>query len=186
MKQVVMILLFTILVEEGQAQRIFTSLQQVWEYADKNNLTLQQRKLDQETSEKDQQIARSGLLPRINFFSTADYYPIIPSMIVPDKVIGGTQNKFTKVQFGLPLNFTTGAEFSMPLINFEKWESLKKAAFQTEGVKWNTEAEKEKLHNQLTGLYYKAVLTQELLQLNKENEQVMDSLLQMLNKRRKN
>src|SRR5215208_947132 len=146
MKKLLLVLLLGNLTREAMAQTIFFSLQQVLDHADKNNLVLKQAKINQQISVKDESLARTALVPRINLFRTADFYPIIPSQVVPDRIFGGSGDKFTKVQFGLPLNFSTGLEFSMPVINFEKWETLKKMAWQTEQARWSTETEKERLH----------------------------------------
>src|SRR5215213_5854823 len=165
MKRILILLLLESITNIGSAQTIFTSLQQALEYADKNNKALQQSRLEQKISSKDEGLVRSALSPKVNIFSTADYYPIIPSQVIPDIFNGGSGEKFRKVQFGLPINFTTGVELTMPLINFEKWETLKKAALQTEQAKWKTETDKERLHNQLTDLYYKILVAREYVQL---------------------
>lgn len=185
MKRILLILLLGIVAGKGWSQTTFTSLQQVLDFSDKASRLLQQDKLDEQVSTKDQGLLKSTLLPKVNFYSTADYYPIIPSQVIPDIFNGGNGEKFRKVQFGLPINFTTGVELTMPIINFEKWETLKKAALQTEGIKWKTETDKERLHNQLTDLYYKILVAKEFLQLNKENERVTTELLQVMELRKK-
>ncbi len=185
MKRLLLILTLGLILGKSWSQTTFTSLQQVLNYADKNNQSLQQSKLEEQISTKDQALLKSTLLPRINFYSTAEYYPIIPSQVIPDIFNGGTGEKYRKVQFGLPLNFSNGIELTMPLINFEKWESLKKAALQTEQSKWKTETDKERLHNQLTDLYYKILVAQQYVQLNKENERVTNELLQVMELRKK-
>jgi outer membrane protein TolC len=185
MKRIILILLLGMIAEKGWSQTTFTSVQQVLDFADKNNRFLQQDRLDEQVSTKDQDLLKSTLSPKVNFYSTADYYPIIPSQVIPDIFNGGNGEKFRKVQFGLPINFTTGVELTMPIINFEKWETLKKAALQIEGAKWKTETDKERLHNQLTELYYKILVAKEFLQLNKENERVTTELLQLMELRKK-
>jgi outer membrane protein TolC len=185
MKRLLLILFIGFTGGKAWSQTIFTSLQQVLDYADKNSKVLQQSKLDEELSDKDRQLLKSTLSPKANFYSTADFYPIIPSQVIPDIFNGGNGEKFRKVQFGLPINFTTGVELSMPLVNFEKWETLKKAALQTQQAKWKTETDKERLHNQLTDLYYKILVAQEYVQLNKENERVSNELLQLMELRNK-
>jgi hypothetical protein len=84
MKRILLILLLSVIAEKGWSQTTFTSLQQVLDFSDKNNRLLQQDQLDEQVSTKDQDLLKSTLSPKVNFYSTADYYPIIPSQVIPD------------------------------------------------------------------------------------------------------
>lgn len=185
MKPLLLLFLVCELAGKAYSQTIFTSLQQVLSYADTSSRVLRQSVLDEQVAGKDEALLKSTLSPKINFYSAAEYYPVIPSQVIPDIFNGGNGDKFRKVQFGLPLNFTNGLELAMPLVNFEKWETLRKATLQTEYAKWQTVTERERLHNQLTDLYYKLLVAQQYVQLNKENEKVSDELLQLMELRKK-
>lgn len=185
MKPFLVLLTSLFITETALAQTVFTSLDQVLEYADKNSKFLQQSKMGHQLSRIEEALVQSGFKPRINFYSTADYYPIIPSQVIPDIFNGGNGDHFRKVQFGLPLNFTSGLEFSLPVLNFEKGAILKQAALETEQLKWKTESDKDRLHQLLIELYYKLLMTKELLKLNKENETVSAESLHLMELRKK-
>jgi outer membrane protein len=180
---ILLLLLFTKLLN---AQVNFSSLDEVLNYADKNSVVIQQAKLQQDISKKEEAINKSGLLPKLNVFGTADYYPIITSQVIPAAIFGGSPDKYTKVQFGLPYSFSSGAELSIPVINFEKWEQLKRFKLQSQQIIWGTKANIESLHIQLTQWYYQALLTHELVKLNESNQEVTNQLIQILEKRKNN
>jgi outer membrane protein TolC len=186
MKRFIGSLLLMALVQGTQAQVKFGSLQEVLQYADKNSLVNRQSQLQQQISHKDEQINKSGLMPKVNVFGTADYYPIIASQVIPEAIFGGSADKFRKVQFGLPWSFTSGVELSIPVINFEKWEQLKRFKLQTQQTNWTAKVNTESLHIQVTQSYYQALMLRELVQLNKANQQVGEELIHILEKRKSN
>ena len=168
------------------AQVSFSSLEEVLQYADKNSLVTRQNKLQQEISQKDETINKSGLLPKVNVFGTADYFPIITSQVIPEAIFGGSPGKYTKVQFGLPLSFSSGVELSISVINFEKWEQLKRYRLQSQQTALTAKVNTESLHIQLTQWYYQALFTHELVVLNQHDQQVTDELLRILGERKNN
>lgn len=186
MKPFIGSLLLMALVQGIQAQVRFTSLQEVLQYADKNSLVTRQSQLQQQISRKDEQINKSGLMPKVNVFGTADYYPIIASQVIPEAIFGGSPDKFRKVQFGLPWSFSSGLELSIPVINFEKWEQLKRFRLQAQQTDWTAKVNTESLHIQVTQSYYQALMLRELIQLNKINQQVSAELMGILERRKNN
>jgi len=170
----------------ASAQLRFASLQEILQYADKNSLVSRQSALQVSISQKDEAINKSGLLPKINLFGTADYYPIISSQVIPAVVFGGPADKYTKVQFGLPYSFSSGVELSIPALNLEKWEQLKRFRLQSLQTDWSTKTNKEALQIQLTQYYYQALLAAELVKLNQSNQQITYELLTLLDKRKSN
>ncbi|MEP7319661.1 MAG: TolC family protein [Panacibacter sp.] len=186
MRPIFLLLLFQCMLNSVSAQITFSRLQQVLNYADTSSFTAKQNAVKEKINTDEEGLVRSGLLPKINIYSTADYYPVIASQVIPDKIFGGASDAYTKVQFGLPLNFSGGVELSMPVINFEKWEQLKTTRLQTIAGKWNSKTNIENLHIQLTQYYYRALLFKQLIELNDANENVMNELMRMIEERRKN
>ena len=168
----------------GQLQ--FSGLNELLQYADKNSLVARQAALQQNISKKDITINKSGLLPKLNVIGTADYYPIITTQLLPESIFGGSSDKFRKVQFGLPWSFGAGAELTIPVINFERWEQLKRIQLQVEQTNWSSKTNIETLHIQITQWYYQLLLAAQLVTLNKSNQQVTDELLRILEERKKN
>lgn len=180
------LLLLGLLAGRADAQVRFSSLDEMIQFADKNSLIARQSKLQQEISHQDEAINKSGLLPKVNVFGTADYYPIITSQVIPEALFGGSPDKFRKVQFGLPLSFSSGVEVTFPVINFEKWEQLKRFRLQSQQTNWNSKVNMESLRIQLTQWYYQHLLIKELVKLNNSNQEVVDELLRIMEQRKSN
>ena len=186
MKRVVGIWVLVFFTGSIIAQVKFSNLDEVVSYADRNSLVGQQASLQQNISKKEEAINKSGLLPKLNVFGTADYYPIIASQVIPQAFFGGSADKYTKVQFGLPYSFSSGVELSVPVINFERWEQLKRFKLQTQQSGLNANVNIESLHIQLTQWYYQSLFTKELVALNQNNQEVTNQLLKILEQRKNN
>ena len=185
MKNLILIVALA-LVQYAQAQIQFTNLDEVLNYADKHSHVAKQGLLQAAISKTDETIQRGALLPKINLYSTAEYYPIISSMVVPESIFGGQDDKFRTVQFGLPFNFSGGIEAAIPIINFEKWEQIKKAKLQTLQTDWAQKANLENLHQQLTQVYYQALMAKAMIGLNEENKKITSELVRIMDERFKN
>jgi outer membrane protein len=186
MKRAVGLIILVFFAQSIFAQVHFSSLDELISYADKNSLVAQQALLQQSISKKEEAINKSGLLPKLNVFGTADYYPIIASQVIPEAFFGGSPDKYTKVKFGLPYSFSSGAELSIPVINFERWEQLKRFTLQTQQSSLNAKVSIESLHIQLTQWYYQSLFTKELVTLNQSNQEVTSQLLKILEQRENN
>ena len=168
------------------SQVYFSSVNEVFKYADKNSTVSREANIQRELSEQDLGIVRSGLLPKVQAFSTADYAPILATQVIPESAFGGQDGKFRKVQFGMPWNFSTGVELSFPVVNFEKWAQLEKAKLQSVATSWSQKAKIENLHIQIAQWYYQALVAKEMLRLNEENMKVVNELMRILEQRNKN
>lgn len=164
-------------------QPAFNNLDELLDYADAHSPAARQAALQPQMARLDKRMQASVLYPRVNAFATGDYYPILATQLIPAEALGGAPGTYLKAQFGLPYIFTSGAELSMPVINLENWAKLSKAKAQYEQSAWSGKAALEQLHLQLIQAYYQLLVTREVLQLSKENEQTADELLRMLKER---
>lgn len=167
------------------AQVQFSGLQDMLQYADKYGAAAQQAQLQPRIARQDVQLQASTLYPKVNAFATGDYYPIIASQVIPAEVIGGKPGTYIKAQFGLPYIFAAGAEFSMPVVNLEKWAQLSRVKAQYEQAQWSSKTALENYHIQLVQAYYQVLVTREVLRLNDENRAVADELLRIMDERNK-
>jgi outer membrane protein TolC len=186
MNRLLILLLLSAITIPSSAQLTIQNLHQLLQYADQHGLTSRQSALNQEISQNDIKINQSGLFPKVNVFATGDYYPLIPVLVVPQSATGGASDKFQKVQFGLPWSFSGGVEVSMPVINLAKWEELRKYRLQSEQTGWDSKANEENLHIQLTQTYYQALLAKALIQLSRSEEEISIELLRILEQRKNN
>jgi outer membrane protein len=170
----------------AQAQVRISTLQEALNYADKTGTVGRQSTLQQQISRKDEAINKSDLLPKLNLFGTSEYDPLIPVLVVPSSVVGGSAGKYQKVQLGLPWTFSAGAELSFPVINFEKWEQLKRYKLQSLQTEWTSKVNQESLHIQLTQAYYQVLITRELVALNQLDLEITEELMRVMESRKGN
>ncbi len=119
----------------------------------------------------------------MNAFATGDYYPLIPTQLIPAEVLGGPAGTYYKAQFGLPYVFVAGAELSIPIVNLEKWTQVAKARAAYHQSEWNSKAALEQFHLQLMQAYYQSLVTKEVLKLNDENVETSNELLRVMKER---
>ncbi len=170
----------------ARAQVRFSNLQEALNYADKTGTVGRRSMLQEQISRKDEAINKSDLLPKLNLFGTSEYDPLIPVLVVPASVVGGAPGKYQKVQLGLPWTFSAGAELSFPVINFEKWEQLKRYKLQSLQTVWTSKVNQESLHIQLTQTYYQVLITRELVALNLLDLQITEELMHVMDSRKSN
>jgi outer membrane protein TolC len=165
------------------AQVNINSFSELLTFADAKAPAAQQAKLQPLAARQDVNIQASGLYPKVNAFATGDYYPIIPTQVIPAEILGGAPGTYFKAQFGLPYVFTAGADISMPVINMEKWAQVAKSKVQYSQSQWSSKVALENLHMQLLQTYYQSLVTGEVQKLNKENEETTDELLRIMSAR---
>ena len=177
--------IFILFVSVAQAQLRVDSLSSLLKYADEHAPTAQRAKLQPQIAQKDIRLQSSTLYPKINVFGTGDYYPLIPTQVIPGELLGhpGT---YYKAQFGLPYIFTAGAEVSMPVINLEKWATLERTKAQYTQAQWNSKAQLENFHIQLIQAYYQTLVIREVLRLNDENATTVNELMRIMDARNNN
>lgn len=186
MKQFTLLIIAHIILQTAFGQITFSTLNDVYTYSDKNSSIATQVIVKERINSTEEGLSKSALLPKVNVFGTAEYYPVMGSMVVPGKLLGARDDSYQKVQFGLPYNFSTGVEVSMPVVNFEKWEQLKLVRLQSVANNFDTKTHLENLHINLAQLYYRALLYKQLIQLNDENKKVTAELMRIMEERKKN
>ena len=179
----ILILLF--ITQQTFAQVAIRSLQELYDFADKNSPAVLQARLLPSVAKQDLRLQASSLNPKVNAYATGDYYPMLATQLIPAEIVGGTKGTYYKAQFGLPYAFATGVEISMPIINFEKWIQLNKAHQQLLQSEWTSKLAVENLHLQLMQLYYQYLVTKEVAKLNDENEVTSKELISIMQQKSK-
>lgn len=179
------VFLMMVLLVPAKAQVAIDGLDELLLFADKYSPAAQQAKLKPLLARQDKRMSASMFYPRVNVFSTGDYYPILATQLIPAEALGGTPGTFLKAQFGLPYVFAAGAELSVPVISLSNWAKLAQAKAQHQQSEWSSKVALEQLHLQLIQGYYQTLVTKEVLKLNEENESTADELLRIMTERNK-
>ena len=169
----------------ADCQVVIHNYQELRGYADNASPTARQANIQSEVASEDVDIQASGLHPRVKAFATGDYYPVIPTQVIPAEVLGGTPGTYLKAQFGLPYVLSTGVELSIPIINLEKWAQLSRSKAQRRQAQWSARVAAENLHLQLLQHYYQVLAAAEVLKLNNDNLRTTNELMRVMEERNK-
>lgn len=99
------------------------SLPECLDLALQNSAQLKKAKIDRQSLEQRLKEGRSAALPKINVGVNVDYYPMLPTNLLPGELFG-VRSDFLPVQFGQPWQFATALTIQQPLYD----ESLRRAA----------------------------------------------------------
>jgi outer membrane protein len=163
----------------ADAQVVFSSLEDVWKYADAHNITIRTVKYELDKSAYARKQAYSTLLPQAN--ATASYTDNIqlPVTILPANIIPG--NKGGPVAFGQKYAYAAGINAQMNVLNLQNWYNAKMAK-QTEEMNRDSIGSTRKLvYQQLATQYYSYLLMQEASRLADETARIADSVYQSTN-----
>jgi len=100
----------------------FVTLRESIQLALENSEQIKKAQIDRQALEQRLKEGRSAALPRINLGMNFDYYPLLPTNLVPGEPFG--RPDYLPLQFGMPWQFTTALNIQQPIYN----ESLRRAA----------------------------------------------------------
>ena len=134
-----------------------------------NNYSLKADSLNNPITGYSVRVAKSALLPQLNFSSKAEYNAALPSQMLPGKFIGEPDKDLIPVQFGTRFSTGAGIEATQTLIS-------KAARLQVDAAEMNTGIAKtkhlltrEELVYQVATAYYDLLATTEKINTTKKD-----------------
>lgn len=134
-----------------------------------NNYSLKADSLNNPIAGYNVRVAKSALLPQLNFSSKAEYNAALPSQMLPGKFIGEPDKDLIPVQFGTRFSTGAGIEATQTLIS-------KAARLQVDAAEMNTGIAKtkhlltrEELVYQVATAYYDLLATTEKINTTKKD-----------------
>ena len=134
-----------------------------------NNYSLKADSLNNPIAGYGVRVAKSALLPQLNFSSKAEYNAALPSQMLPGKFIGEPDKDLIPVQFGTRFSTGAGIEATQTLIS-------KAARLQVDAAEMNTGIAKtrhllsrEELVYQVATAYYDLLATTEKINTTKKD-----------------
>lgn len=88
-----------------------------------NSAQLKKAKIDRQSLDQRLKEGRSAAMPKVNLGVNLDYYPMLPTNLLPGELFG-VRNDYLPVQFGQPWQFTTALNIQQPIYD----EALRRAA----------------------------------------------------------
>ncbi|WAC12484.1 TolC family protein [Dyadobacter pollutisoli] len=162
----------------GQAQIRFSSLEEVFGYADQNAISIQSAKDQQLIAALKTRAAKGALVPAVNasagFNDNITLQPtLVPASLFNPAAPEGTFNEYT---FGRKYLYSTGVQVSWDLINFQKWFDVKTMAASQTLSEANTRSARFQVYNQLAQTYYSILLTDKYISIAIGNIAAADSI----------
>ncbi len=82
-----------------------------------NNAQVRKNKIDRELLERKFKEARSAVLPNVNAGVDLDWFPVLPTQLIPGQVLGEPEGTFVATQFGRPWQLAGAITVDQPLLN---------------------------------------------------------------------
>jgi outer membrane protein len=178
LKLILLLLLLCTVRFSGQAQISFSSLEEVFGYADQNAVSIQSARDQQLIAASRNRAAKAALLPAVNasagFNDNITLQPtLVPANLFNPAAPEGTFNEYT---FGRQYLYSTGVQANWDLLNFQKWFEVKTSRAAQKLSEANTRHARFQVYNQLAQTYYSILLTEKYVGIAEDNMAVSDSI----------
>ncbi|MDX1907803.1 MAG: TolC family protein [Bacteroidia bacterium] len=145
-----------------------TSLEQAWELALANQVSLSLTRAQARDLAADASISQAGWWPAVRVTGQTDYYPSLPVQLIPGEIFGGQPGSFQQVRFGQPWVMSTGVEFQWAIVQAEKWLDTRAAQMSVAQGTLQTDLEADRLRVSLIQAYYEVVFWQDYVPFTEE------------------
>lgn len=162
----------------GQAQIRFSSLDDVFGFADQNALSIKSARNQEQVAESKIRAAKGALLPAVNASVGFNDNITLQPTLVPASLLNpaAPEGAFQEYTFGRKYIYSTGIQASWEVINFQKWFEVKTAQAAQTLSEANTRYARFQLYNQLAQTYYSILLTEKYIGIAKGNITASDSI----------
>ena len=180
-KSFALIILLLSLCRMANAQVVFTSLEDVWKYADAHNITIRTIKYEVTKSRYTAKQSYSVMLPQVN--ATGGYIDNIAlqTTLIPGQFFGAPPGTYKPLQFGEQFNYSGGINAQMNILNLQNWYNTRMAKQTQEMNKDSLASTRKNVYQQLATQYYSYLLMQEAATLADETARIADSIYQSTN-----
>ncbi|HEY8893433.1 MAG TPA: TolC family protein [Niastella sp.] len=163
------LLLIGVLRSEAQSPTTSIDIKQAIHMALANNYSLKADSLNNPIAGYSVQVAKSALLPQLNFSSKAEYNAALPSQMLPGKFIGEPDKDLIPVQFGTRFSTGAGIEATQTLISKAARLQVNAAEMNTGIAKTKHLLTREELVYQVATAYYDLLATTEKINTTKKD-----------------
>jgi len=158
------------------AQTTFSSLEEVWQYADKHNITITNAQLEAKKATYARQQSYMDLLPDLNTSGTFTNNTSLQTTLVPAIIFGGPEGVYSPVQFGQKYIYNVGFTAQLDIVNLQSWHNIRIAKQTEELNKASVANTKKNTYQQIASQYYAYLLNEQALTLAKRSAEVADSI----------
>ncbi len=180
MKKVLLSILLLAICIYSYAQKTFTSLDELLDFAKTKNISIQQGEIKMTQAKKAKLVAIANVIdPAIN--STASFTDNIglPVNVFPAETFGGQPGTFREIRAGVQYVTNLNQNVDIKLLNFGGWENLKLAKFNIESTESDNKITLKNLYNNIASSYYNIVSLKEQIKSTQENISTSETLLKI-------
>lgn len=158
-----------------QAQHVFNSLHDVWEYSLSNNPenTIYQLRIEQ--AEQDKKTATSYLYPKAAASFSGQRSIDIPETPVPGELIG-KPGETVYMKFGQNYSFNSGISLSKTLLDWQAMAQSKIAKLNVSLTEAHKDYFEQTLKEQVAQVYYAALTAKKAVKIGERDFEIADSI----------
>ncbi|MBL7826183.1 MAG: TolC family protein [Saprospiraceae bacterium] len=172
----VCVLLLSVSVVSAQITPRSLALEESLQLAIANNYQVRKNKLDRQLLERRVKEARSGALPDVTFGVNLDWYPVLPTQLLPGQLFGQPEGTVVPAQFGRPLQLAGAVTVEQPLLN-EAARRQTPALNVTRNISdMLLERSKEEVLYNTATIFFQTLQTEQLLRALNANIDKLDAL----------
>ncbi|NIG56402.1 TolC family protein [Chitinophaga sp. Cy-1792] len=163
------------------AQVRFNSLEEIWRYADKNNIQLLTAAGNQSMASDNVKQAYGALLPTVTATGGFTDNVKIQSTLIPANLFNSAAppGTFTQVAFGTKYIYNGAIAAQLNILNTQDWFHIKAARLNEELAAQNMAKTKADLYTQLANAYYSYLLLREAAHLSQENLRTTSAIYEL-------
>lgn len=141
----------------------FSNLEDIWKYADRNNIKIQTSEVKNTIANKSTNQTYSKLFPSVNLNANfIDNVKISPTLI-PSNILNPSaqDGEFSEVIFGRRYNYNANISAQINLLDLKDWRAIEYAKINQKITAINTVISKKEIYSQIANLYYSILLLKE-------------------------
>jgi outer membrane protein TolC len=179
--KIVFVFVLCLLVSQANAQKTFTNLNELVEYATQKSIGLQQGDIRMIQAQKAKIAAVLGVfdLQWQNSMSFVNNVRL-PVSVLPSEALGGEPGTTTELQTGTQYTTNIAQTADIKLLNVEGWKNLKLASLNLSITENDKKLTMKTLYENIAISYYNIVQLQAQLNTTQQNIAVADTLLQII------
>ena len=163
----------------GRAQTVFTSLEDVWKYADAHNTSIRNANYELDKVESGVKQSYMAFLPSVNVNSSFTDNTNLQTTLVPAIILGDkTPGAVIPVQFGQKYIYQAGITAQMDILNLQTWYNMKIAGETKQMSAYALSNVKKTVYQGIASQYYGVLLMKEAARLAAKSRDITDSVYQ--------
>jgi outer membrane protein TolC len=171
-------LVFCCLTTFVQAQVKLNSLEEVWAYADANNIELKTALVNKKIAATSIKQAYGGMLPSVTANAGFTDNLQIQSTLIPANLFNSAapEGTYAEAAFGRRYSYNGNVVAEMDILNIQNWFAVKGAKLSDEMAALTIARTKKDLYGQLANSYFSCILLTEAEKLSRENLQAINTI----------